>query len=274
MDFVASHGHTIFHEPENGYSCQIGAGAPLTAHAGIPAIVDFRSGDIALGGQGAPLAPLADNYLFPDHHYFLNLGGIANLSVSNSTHVAAYDICGCNQILNFYARHHGEPYDDNGRMAASGRLRNDVIQQVNDWPYYVLPYPKSLDNSQVLDLIDTLSTTFNYSSNDMLHTMTQHIAMKISDAFVALYESDGQEAKILVTGGGAHNSYLIEQLNERLSSTFELDIPSAQIINFKEAMLMALAGLRRLQGQPIFDNSLTGAERSVSGGGIYVLGKK
>ena len=265
---VASHGHTIFHHPESHMTCQIGDGAAIAIESGIPVISDFRSTDIALGGQGAPLAPLADQLLFPDYEYFLNLGGIANLSTTNKNQNLAYDICACNQLLNFYAATLDLPYDDEGRVASRGKFQPDVMSFLNNWNYYRAEPPKSLDNEQVRKLIQHLDNSFNFSAKDMLHTAVNHMGEKIGQAFNMMI--DDHPKKIMTSGGGAFNSYLISRINSNLNEQFSIEIPSIEVIEYKEAMLMALAGWRRLNKQSIFFHSLTGANRDCSGGAYYL----
>ena len=264
---VASHGHTVFHHPETRMSCQIGDGAAITVHCDLPVITDFRSTDMALGGQGAPLAPLADRILFPSFNYFLNLGGIANLSVTNQSNELAYDICACNQILNHFANKLHVPFDDGGNMARQGALQSDLLTHLSAWTYYNKAIPKSLDNSDVRKFIHEIDELFDYTTKDILHTAVEHMADKIAEGFNSLpVKGDG---KILATGGGAFNDYLIERIQLKLNAPYSISIPKKEIINFKEAMLMCLAGLRRWFVQPIFYHTLTHASRDATGGAVY-----
>lgn len=263
---IASHGHTVFHSPQTHMTCQIGDASTISALAKVPVITDFRAMDIAHGGQGAPIAPLADQLLFNSYFYFVNLGGIANLSSSDPQKLMAYDICGCNQLLNFYANKKGMAYDDGGSLASQGMLKNDVMNFLNAWQYYQLPFPKSLDNTEIKQLITDLDRLFSYSAEDMLHTLVHHVANKIAATFDHPVLKNGE---IMVTGGGAFNEYLISEINHRLIPPYKLFIPADDIVNYKEAILFSLAGWRRWHGQPIFYRGLTGASKSVSGGGIY-----
>ena len=101
VDLVASHGHTVRHKPEEGYSLQIGAGGEIAKYSGLTSVTQFRSVDIQQGGQGAPLAPVVEHYLFGSYRLFLNLGGIANISLHNPKKIVAYDVCPANQLLNY-----------------------------------------------------------------------------------------------------------------------------------------------------------------------------
>lgn len=266
IDAIASHGHTIFHEPADNYTCQIGCGGMMAAQVSVPVITDFRSTDIAAGGQGAPLAPLADEYLFPTHSSFLNLGGIANLSIKNDETYIAYDITGCNQWLNYFAQKCQQPFDQNGDMARQGTINRDLLEYLSNWTYYSAAQPKSLSNQAVLSVAAEAEKLFQLSVHDMLATFTEHIAISVASAF----QENNSTGPIVTTGGGAHNAYLIEKINNKLSSGASIYLPDARIIDFKEAALMALAGLFRCIEKPIFNHQLTGARKSVSGGAIYL----
>ncbi len=266
-NFISSHGHTVFHYPGNRMTCQIGDGDAISAHTGLPVITDVRSSDIARNGQGAPLAPLADKLLFSEFKLFLNLGGIANLSWTSPGHELAYDICACNQLFNFYAKKHNLDYDDGGRLASSGTIQPEIPVFLNQWSYYNQPYPKSLDNTEVVELIKKLDQTFDYSTEDFMRSSVEHVSEKIAEAFLQLDVEEFQE--IFVSGGGAYNSFLIAEIQSKLDHRFNLHIPFREIIDFKEAILLALTGLCRWLGLPTFDHRLSGASTDTSGGAIH-----
>jgi len=271
VDLIASHGHTIFHLPDHKTTCQIGSAAHILAKTRIPVISNFRMTDMAYGGQGAPLAPLADKYLFPEYDLFLNLGGIANLSITHPGKETAYDICGCNRFFNHYARQFNVEYDKGGQIAAAGIIREDVIERLKKWSFYVLQSPKSLDNSELDVLIHEIDKAFNYNAKDMLATYVEHFSIKIAEAFNTKSIEGGE---ILATGGGAHNIYFCERLRHYLDARFTLIIPEKKIINFKEAILLTLAGLRSQFNQPIFDQQNTGATQSSTGGAYHSITSK
>ena len=150
IDFIASHGHTIFHDPEHLISIQIGDGAALASQTGYTTICDFRTQDVALDGEGAPLSPLVDRYMFHDYDFYLNIGGIANVSanIGNDTWVAL-DCCAANQVLNFLAEELGRAYDDNGSFASRGTVNEKLLRQVSSFSYYSNPYPKSMSNGWI-----------------------------------------------------------------------------------------------------------------------------
>jgi anhydro-N-acetylmuramic acid kinase len=266
-DYIASHGHTIFHEPDMHMTCQIGDGSAMSAITGIPVIADFRSNNMALGGQGAPLAPLVDKMLFKEYDLFLNLGGIANLSCTKSGTEIAYDICACNQFFNHFAQKLGQPYDKGGLFARNGAIINDLADYLNQWAYYKKPIPKSLDNTEVKNLILDIDRLFNHTPEDILRTGVYHVSEKIALAFNEIHIDTSRE--ILATGGGAYHAFLIEEIQSKLKDDLIVHIPSRSFIEFKEAILMALAGNRRWYGQAIFDAELTHASRSCTGGAVY-----
>ncbi len=266
VDFIASHGHTIFHFPVHQTTCQIGCGAQIAQTSQLPTLVDFRSTDMAYGGQGAPLAPLIDEYLFSEFNYFLNLGGIANATFRASEDIHAFDICPCNQMLNYFSKKMNMEYDRGGKLASSGKLNSDVLDYLNQCPYYEKTFPKSLDNSEVKSFTLDLDKKFNLPPSDILHTIVEHFARKIATTFVTLSNGKGE---IFTTGGGAHNAYLIKRLTFFLGDRFKIYIPDRTIVDFKEAILMALAGWRRKFNLPIFNKTNTGASKSCTGGVWY-----
>ena len=149
MDLIASHGHTIFHQPEIHFTKQIGNGAAIYAKTGINTACDFRSVDVFLGGQGAPLVPLGDKHLFSKYDYRINLGGIANTSFEENGVTKAYDICPVNQVFNYVAEKLGQTYDDEGKYARSGQLIPELLESFNTLAFYNQPAPKSLGREWV-----------------------------------------------------------------------------------------------------------------------------
>ncbi len=265
-DFVASHGHTIFHQPEKNISLQIGNGAYLAAHAGLPVVCDFRTLDIALGGQGAPLVPIGDELLFKDYDYCLNLGGIANISFNYKGKRIAYDISACNMLLNTLANHAGLNYDEDGKLARSGKLDEQLLQSLNSPLYFTQPYPKSLGKEWALDnSLKTLEDS-TASINDKLHTACHHIAQQIANS---LHPADHKQ-RILATGGGAFNSYLIELLQQYAGSNYLIEVPSPELVSFKEALVFSFLGVLRWRNQVNSLQTVTGASRDSIGGAIYL----
>ena len=259
-DFVASHGHTIFHKPEQHYTLQIGDGQELAKACGFTVINDFRSEDVSKGGQGAPLVPIGDKLLFGGYEICLNIGGIANVSYDEDGKRIAYDLCIANQALNHLAQMKGLPYDRDGQLARSGEVDMNLLKRLNRHPFYGQTPPKSLGReffeANQRDLLKDLSV------EDMLATFVEHIALQI-----ALGVSHLPKGKILVTGGGARNQFLMERLKARTSH--EVVIPDKMIIDYKEALVFAFLGLLRLEGKTNVLASVTGAESDSCSGRIW-----
>ena len=259
VDAIASHGHTVFHEPQQGYSTQIGNPAHIYASTGIKTIADFRSVDVALQGQGAPLVPLGDDLLFNEFSYCLNLGGIANLSHRKSRTRIGFDVSICNMALNHLANKIGEPFDMGGNMAESGTICLEMLDEMNDFPFLAKAPPKSLGKEQFLEFYLPILNKFEISIPDALATVVEHIALQISN-----YLNDGT---CLVSGGGAHNHFLLNRLQSKTNC--ELIVPDDDTINFKEALIFGLLGFLRLTHQPNSMSVVTGASQDSIGGCIY-----
>lgn len=258
-DFVASHGHTIFHQPQTGYTFQAGAGPALREACGIPVVCDFRTLDVALGGQGAPLVPIGDALLFARYDYCLNLGGFANISFDAEGKRIAYDICAVNYVLNRLAMRLGKSYDENGAFGASGKLLPEIFEKLNALPYFRQSPPKSIGREWVEETIFPLMKETE-KTEDLLHTFTEHVAEQISSAI-------GNKGKMLITGGGAHNAFLISLLKQK--SKVEMILPDAETIGFKEALIFGFLGVLRWENRINTLSSVTGARQDSSGGMIY-----
>ena len=258
---IASHGHTIFHRPEESYTLQIGNGNEIAKITGITTINDFRSEDVSKGGQGAPLVPIGDKYLFADFPICLNIGGIANVSYDIEKHRIAYDICMANQLLNYLANKLGYEYDNNGNFARQGHVDEILLSQLNENPYYTQEAPKSLGREffekNQRDIIDNSRLDIK----DVMATATEHIAYQIASATSHL-----EKSKILITGGGAKNNYLIERI--RTLSKHEIVIPDTMTIDYKEALIFAFLGVLKMEGKVNVLSSVTGASSDSSSGNI------
>ena len=261
-DFIASHGHTIFHRPEKGITWQIGKGSSITAETGLPVVCDFRSLDVALGGQGAPLVPIGDRLLFGDFDFCLNLGGFANISYEENGERIAYDICPVNLVLNYLSRRIGKPFDPSGQMARIGNLSPSLLASLNQLPYYDQLPPKSLGKEWVLSHIFPMLDHSSILLNDQLSTFCEHVAIQIEKS-----TSGHKRGKILTTGGGAFNEYLIDRIKQL--SQHEIILPDENTINFKEALIFAFLGVLRWQKEVNCLRSVTGAGKDNSGGAIY-----
>jgi anhydro-N-acetylmuramic acid kinase len=263
IDFIASHGHTVFHLPENQLTLQIGNPNFIHAICECPVISDFRTLDMAKGGQGAPLVPIGDELLFSEYDFCINLGGIANLSYQNTEQKRiAYDICACNILLNTLANIKGLEYDDRGKIAKSGKIITRLLETWNSFSFIKQAPPKSLGieliEPEMLSKIDSNQ----YSIEDMLSTAIEHIAEQISTTI----SSAKVEGKILLTGGGAFNDYLIDRIKNKLNANFELIVADQKVVNYKEALIFAFLGVLNVKNTFNVMSSVTGAHsNSVTG---------
>ena len=262
VDLIASHGHTVFHFPAEHFTTQIGDGASLAVGTGIPVACDFRSSDIALGGQGTPIVPIGDFLLFKEYSYLLNLGGIANLTVKTNEKIIAFDICAANQVLNHYASQKGQEYDKDGAIAASGQICQPLLDVLDKLEYYQSPNPKSLDNGFSQEIVIPVMDSFNISIEDKLHTYCEHIAHQIG-----AHISTSKEGRLFVTGGGAFNTYLTGRIAAH--SSLPVHIPADEIVQYKEALVMAFIGILRWRNEANVLSSVTGASRDSIGGALY-----
>lgn len=269
VHFIASHGHTTWHEPAAGTTAQIGDSAAIAAHTLLPVIANLRSMDVALGGQGAPIVPIADRHLLSEYHFCLNLGGIANITV-NQPEPIAFDICPANQLLNFFAEKEGLQFDDDGALAAQGVLDQQALDAANNADFYQLPAPKSLHNGFSIDAILPLLQNIN-STNNALHTACHHIAAQIAKA-IEPFANPLQEQTLLITGGGAHNTFLVNTIQQYLSKLGDIMVvvPDEGLVNYKEAIAMALIGALRWREEVNVLSSVTGATINSVNGAIWV----
>ncbi len=263
-DLVASHGHTVFHQPGHRLTLQIGAGTEIYAASGVPVVCDFRTLDLALGGHGAPLVPVGDRYLFGEYDACLNLGGIANISYEQGGNRIAYDICPCNMILNRLAKREGRIYDEDGILAAGGEVLTERLDQLNALAYYSSPPPKSLGQEYIES--DVLPVLEKGNARDLLRTSVEHTAQMISRA---VRQINTTTPEVLITGGGAFNSFLIKRMQELLGDEARLVVPDPQIVSYKEALVFAFLGVLRIRGEINVWASVTGAVRDSSSGILF-----
>jgi anhydro-N-acetylmuramic acid kinase len=263
VEAICSHGHTIFHDPRKSLTLQIGSPAHIAAETKLPVVADFRTKDVALGGQGAPLVPLGDALLFSEYAACLNLGGIANISLQENGQRIAGDLGICNILLNAIAAMEGKEYDEGGMLARKGNVIESLLAKWNAIPFYNKELPKSLGREffEILYKKDLLPN--DHSVEDLMRTAVEHIAMQISG-----FIESKSISQILVTGGGAFNEFLIERVRD-LSSA-EIHIPSSQIIQFKEAVIFGFLGVLRLSGEVNTLRSVTGASNDSVGGAIWL----
>ena len=259
-DYVASHGQTVFHTPQTGLTLQIGSGAHIAAECGISTICDFRTLDVAMGGQGAPLVPIGDELLFPEYDYCLNIGGFANVSTSVDGKRIAWDICPSNIVLNSFAQKLGYEFDKDGQLGRKGTVNEQILRKLNNLSYYASSAPKSLGREWVeQEILPILSQ--GKSLYDCLATYYEHCAMQIGKTL------QGKDTKTLCTGGGVKNSLLMEKIAKYAQS--QLVIPDEQVIDFKEALIFAYLGYLRVEGKPNCLATVTGARRDVCGGVVW-----
>lgn len=259
-DIIASHGHTIFHEPQKKVMCQIGDGAAIAATCGVPTVCDFRRLDIMLGGQGAPLVPIGDRILFGDYDYCLNIGGFSNISYESKGQRIAFDISPVNYVINHYCRQIGKEFDRDGEIAKSGRVDADLLQALNTLPYYSQRPPKSLGREWVEKNVFPLLNNSDLTLEDKLRTFYEHITEQ-----VAAVTQKGKS--LLATGGGAYNKFLIERIKDL--SGCDVIIPDATTIEYKEALIFALLGVLYMEGEVSCLSSVTGACKDNIGGALF-----
>ena len=273
VQLIASHGHTTFHEPHNKMTGQIGDGAAIAATTGLNVVSDLRAMDVALGGQGAPIVPIGEKLLLGNHQYFLNLGGIANISANLPGNYVAFDVCPANRVLNMLVQEMGHDYDEGGAIAAKGIVNQQLLEQLNGLDFYAAPYPKSLANDFGTDVVFPLIKAAGLSVPDALRTCVEHVAVQIKKAVELL--ADGQEqvsgSSMLVCGGGTLNDFQIERLRGVLAPlNIEVVVPDKTLIEFKEALIMALIGVLRWREENNVLHTVTGASRSSIGGAVWV----
>lgn len=265
-NFVASHGQTIFHQPEKNFTAQIGDGETIASYLPCPLVTNFRNKDVAMGGQGAPLVPFGERHLFPDRELFLNLGGIANVSYGGQ----AFDVAPCNMALNWLANllDPPQPYDRDGAAARSGQMDYELYDVLENIAYYEQKGPKTLGTEWFTAEIMPALSQSESPVEDKLKTFVLHIVSRIT---VAMRDVNARNLPLVVTGGGAHNGYLMEELQKSLSGlAIKVDALPEAVIDFKEAVIFAFMGLQTLLGRPNTLATVTGAYVDVSGGSIHL----
>lgn len=265
---VASHGHTTFHIPAKKMTAQLGDGAAIAATTQLPVVSDLRAMDIAFGGQGAPIVPIGEQLFFSNYRYFLNIGGIANISINHNGY-KAFDICAANRVLNMLANEAGQEFDRDGALAKSGQTNQALLNELNGLAYYTHPIPKSLANSFGTDTVYPIIKKYGLSTADALHTYVAHIVRQIKNAVMANKAPGDGEEQLLVTGGGALNSYLVERLQDALGA-IQVIVPDEQLVQYKEALIMALIGVLRWREEYNVLSSVTGAARNSVGGAMWM----
>jgi anhydro-N-acetylmuramic acid kinase len=273
VQLIASHGHTTFHVPQK-MTAQLGDGAAIAAETGIPVISELRALDVALGGQGAPIVPIGDKLLFGEFDYCLNIGGIANISSHTADTYISFDVCAANRVLNLLVLQVGKAYDEGGQMAATGKVNHKLLDALNELSFYKEHYPKSLSNAFGNDIVYPLVVKQGCSLEDALCTYAEHIAIQIKAAVEQIKERMAENEipqKMLVTGGGAFNTFLTGRLKYHIKPlNIELVIPEEKTVKYKEALVMALIGVLRWREENNVLSSVTGARRNSIGGAIWM----
>jgi len=250
ISLIASHGHTIFHQPKRKFTLQIGDGRAIKLETGLPVIYDFRSQDVLMNGNGAPLVPIGDELLFSEYHACLNLGGFSNISLQSGGKRIAFDIAPVNIVLNYLAQKLHKNFDENGELAEKGKINETLLNQLNALDFYHIPPPKSLGiewcNQHIFPVLENIGTL------DALATFTEHAAQQIS-----LVINKNNIKDILITGGGAYNTFLIEKIRSKTQA--EVIIPEKEIINYKEALIFAFMGILKMNNEINVLSSATGS---------------
>lgn len=264
-DLICSHGHTIFHQPENRFTFQLGNGAFIASGTGITTVSDFRNLDVALGGQGAPLVPIGDKLLFGEYDYCINLGGFANISFEQNNQRIAFDICPVNIILNYLAGQRGLPFDYNGELGNSGNVNNALLKSLNALEYYQQLSPKSLGREWIEQKVIPLLQGSDLTIGDQAATFYEHISLQISKIL-------GSKGKILFTGGGTKNTFLLKRIRSKV--TCQIVIPEEKLINFKEALIFAFLGVLASDNKINCLSSVTGAKADSVTGTVFPMQKQ
>ena len=261
VDFISSHGHTIFHQPDKGFTFQLGNQSEIAQAAKLMVVCNYRQPDVALGGQGAPLVPIGDQLIFGKYDYCLNLGGFSNISYQEGGQRLAFDISPCNTLLNQLAGMIGHPFDRDGQMAREGKVLEEILAKWNDLAYYSLKPPKSLGREWYeANFYDEVKKGTSHEIRDLLTTAVEHIAQQIGSILV-------NQGTCLLTGGGSHNTYLLDRI--RHYSRTEVFLPEKKLIDYKEAMIYGLLGVLRLEEKVNILSSVTGAQKDHCSGTIY-----
>jgi anhydro-N-acetylmuramic acid kinase len=275
VSLIASHGHTTFHAPPK-MTAQLGDGAAIAAETGLPVVSDLRALDVAFGGQGAPIVPIGEKLLLKAYEYYLNLGGIANISFRKDDKYIAFDVCPANRVLNLLIAKEGKEYDAGGEMASGGTINNELLQKLNSLSYYQQPYPKSLANNFGTDEVYPLVKSFHLSTADALRTYVEHIVYQIKEAIRQSQSAKNHQPpttnhKLLITGGGAFNTFLVQRLSDELQPlNIGVIVADENLVQYKEALIMAFMGVLRWRQEYNVLSSVTGAQRDSIGGALWI----
>lgn len=263
IDAVCSHGHTVLHQPQKGFTLQIGNLPEISSLIHQTVVCDFRVQDVQLGGQGAPLVPIGDRMLFSEYDYCMNLGGFSNVSFEENGNRIAFDISPVNTVLNFYANQLGLDYDDKGQKSSTGQINEHLLNELNALDFYQKKHPKSLGFEFVKETVLPIMENYKITTTDKLRTFVEHVALQIASALPT------KKGNLFMTGGGAYNDFLIGRIQSYLPE-MKIIIPEKKILEFKEALIFALLGVLKLRGEINVLSSVTGAKMDHSTGNIYI----
>ncbi len=259
LDLIASHGHTIWHQPDKGFTKQIGDHRNLVKNLKVPVVVDFRTQDVEFGGQGAPLVPVGDSLLFSDFDACLNFGGFANVSMRINQQLIAFDVCPFNKVLNHYANQLGKDFDEGGHIAATNNVNKSLLKALNGLEYYQKKPPKSLGVEYLNSIVFPLIDKYNITNEVKIATFSKHISIQIAEVIK-------NHSSVFITGGGAYNKYIINQLYQAVNT--KLILPERKVIDFKEAFIFGFLGVLKYLGEINVISTVTGACKSHSSGKI------
>jgi anhydro-N-acetylmuramic acid kinase len=263
---IGFHGQTVAHRPDRGWTWQIGDGAALAAACGITTVADFRSDDVAAGGQGAPLLPVYHAALTAGMARpvaVLNLGGVGNITfIGEDGALVAFDTGPANGLIDHWVgEQSGARYDAGGMLAAAGRIDETVLGGMLDHPFFDAPAPKSLDRSDF-----TIQPARGLSAADGAATLTAFTAESVA---LALAHLPARPARLLVVGGGRHNPVLMRGIADATG----LPVESADTLGWNgdgvEAEGFAYMAVRRLRSLPISFPGTTGAPAPMTGGVVH-----
>ena len=270
---IALHGQTIAHVPAEHATLQIGDASRVAVQIAVPVIDDFRSADVALGGQGAPLVPFADHLLFADGtpRAILNLGGIANVTLlptDRAQDVTGFDTGPGNMVIDQLARKGGDELDRDGAAAARGAVSAAALTHALAHPYFARPAPKSTGREEFgTPFAQRLLTDVKDEGGSLDDAIATATALTVESIARAL--DGGPWRELIIAGGGARNATLVERVRERtklrVRFTDEFGIPAEA----REAVAFAILGAYRLRGEPNTLPRCTGASRAVSAGAIH-----
>ena len=259
---IGSHGHTVHHRPDIGFTQQIGCGDTIAFNTGINVVNNFRQKDIIANGQGAPLVPIGDKLLFiKKANAFLNIGGFVNICVIGKK-IIAFDICPGNLPLNKVINKLGLDFDNKGILSSQGKINIKILHKLNSLKFYDKKNPKSLGTEWLEKNFFPIINKIN-SPEDQLRTIIEHIAIQVSNTFKKL-----NVKKIYITGGGALNEFLISRI--KANTNVKIIIPNKTIINYKEAIIFGFLSVLFLRKEINCLADATGANKDTIGGVLHI----